>query len=164
MRRMPRLEEESQMKKSFMAAALALTVGSLAGAALAQQKPEVLVKQRQSAMTLIGKYWGPIAGMASGKVSPYNADVVSRNATYLENLAQMPWDGFHESTKGEKSRALPEVWSQKAKFDELAQRLQSETAKLGQLARAKDEAGVKQQYAAVGKVCGACHEGFRQKQ
>ena len=152
------------MKKSFAALALALTVGSLAGAALAQQKPEVLVKQRQSAMTLIGKYWGPIAGMASGKVSPYNADVVSRNATYLENLAQMPWDGFHDSTKGEKSRALPEVWSQKSKFDELAQRLQSETAKLGELARAKNEAGVKQQYAAVGKVCGACHEGFRQKQ
>ena len=151
------------MKKGFIAAAAALTVGSLAGAALAQQKPEVLVKQRQSAMTLIGKYWGPIAGMASGKMSPYNADVVSRNATYLENLAQMPWDGFHDSTKGEKSRALPEVWSQKAKFDELAQRLQSETAKLGELARAKDEAGVKQQYAAVGKVCGACHEGFRAK-
>jgi cytochrome c556 len=151
------------MKKTLVTAALALTAGSLAGTALAQQKPEVLVKQRQSAMTLIGKYWGPIAGMASGKVSPYNADVVSRNATYLENLAQMPWDGFHESTKGEKSRVLPEVWSQKAKFDELAQRLQAETAKLGEVARARNEAGVKQQYAAVGKTCGACHESFRQK-
>jgi cytochrome c556 len=151
------------MNKSLVAAALALAVGSLAGAALAQQKPDVLVKQRQSAMTLIAKYWGPIAGMASGKVSPYNADVVSRNATYLENLAQMPWDGFHENTKGEKSRALPEVWSQRAKFDELAQRLQTETAKLGELARAKNEAGVKQQYAAVGKTCGACHESFRAK-
>lgn len=151
------------MKKTLVAAALALTAGSLAGTALAQQKPEVLVKQRQSAMTLIAKYWGPIAGMASGKVSPYNADVVSRNATYLENLAQMPWDGFHESTKSEKSRALPEVWSQKAKFDELAQRLQTETAKLGEMARAKNEAGVKQQYAAVGKTCGGCHESFRQK-
>jgi cytochrome c556 len=138
-------------------------MGGLAGIAAAQVKPDTLVKQRQSAMTLIGKYWGPIAGMASGKVSPYNADVVARNATYLENLAQMPWDGFHDSTKDEKSRALPEVYSQKAKFDELSQRLQSETAKLGQLARAKDEAGVKQQYAAVGKVCGACHEGFRAK-
>jgi cytochrome c556 len=138
-------------------------MGGLAGIAAAQVKPDILVKQRQSAMTLIGKYWGPIAGMASGKVSPYNADVVARNATYLENLAQMPWDGFHDSTKDEKSRALPEVYSQKAKFDELSQRLQSETAKLGQLARAKDEAGVKQQYAAVGKVCGACHEGFRAK-
>jgi cytochrome c556 len=143
---------------------MALALAGMAGIATAQQKPDVLVKQRQSAMTLIGKYWGPIAGMASGKVSPYNADVVSRNATYLENLAQMPWDGFHESTKGEKSRALPAAWEQKAKFDELAQRLQSETAKLGQLARAKDEAGVKQQYAAVGKVCGACHESFREKQ
>jgi cytochrome c556 len=162
MRRLPLLEEE-RMKKSLVAAAIAVVIGSLGGAAFAQMKPDVLVKQRQSAMTLIGKYWGPIAGMASGKVSPYNADVVSRNATYLENLAQMPWDGFHDSTKGEKSRALPEVWSQKAKFDELAQRLQSETAKLGEMARAKDEAGVKQQYAAVGKVCGACHEGFRAK-
>jgi cytochrome c556 len=153
------------MKKTLLAAGVAIAVGGLAGTALAQVKPDVLVKQRQSAMTLIGKYWGPIAGMASGKVSPYNADVVSRNATYLENLAQMPWDGFHESTKGEKStRALPAVWEQKAKFDELSQRLQSETVKLGQVARAKDEAGVKQQYAAVGKVCGACHENFREKQ
>ena len=152
------------MRKVLGAAAMALALTGMAGIAAAQQKPDVLVKQRQSAMTLIGKYWGPIAGMASGKVSPYNADVVSRNATYLENLAQMPWDGFHESTKGEKSRALPAIWEQKAKFDELAQRLQSETAKLGQVARAKDEAGVKQQYAAVGKVCGACHESFREKQ
>jgi cytochrome c556 len=151
------------MKKTLVLAAVAVAMGGLAGIAAAQVKPDVLVKQRQAAMTLIGKYWGPIAGMASGKVSPYNADVVARNATYLENLAQMPWDGFHDSTKDEKSRALPETYSQKAKFDELAQRLQSETAKLGQLARAKDEAGVKQQYAAVGKVCGACHEGFRAK-
>lgn len=151
------------MKKSLAAIAVALAAGSLSGAAVAQMKPEVMVKQRQAAMTLIGKYWGPIAGMASGKVSPYNADVVSRNATYLENLAQMPWDGFHDNTKGEKSRALPEVWSQRAKFDELAQRLQAETAKLGEVARARNEAGVKQQFAAVGKVCGACHEGFRQK-
>jgi cytochrome c556 len=154
---------EERMKKSLVAAAVAVTLGSVAGFAGAQQKPDVLVKQRQSAMTLIGKYWGPIAGMASGKVTPYNADVVSRNATYLENLAQMPWDGFHDSTKDEKTRALPETFSQKAKFDELAQRLQTETAKLGEVARKKDEAGVKQQFAAVGKVCGACHEGFRAK-
>src|SRR5262245_11176276 len=152
------------MKRSLVAAGVAIALGGIAGMALAQMKPDMMVKQRQSAMTLIGKYWGPIAGMASGKVSPYNADVVSRNATYLENLAQMPWDGFHDSTKDEKSRALPEVYSQKAKFDELAQRLQVETAKLGELARAKNEAGVKTQYAAVGKVCGACHDGFRAKQ
>ena len=152
------------MKKTLVAACVAVVLGGMAGMAAAQVKPDTMVKQRQSAMALIAKYWGPIAGMASGKVSPYNADVVSRNATYLENLAQMPWDGFHDSTKDVKSAALPAVWSDRAKFDDLAQRLQAETAKLGEVARARNEAGVKTQFAAVGKVCGACHEGFRQKQ
>jgi cytochrome c556 len=150
------------MKKSVLAAGLALAVAS--GAALAQVKPDVLVKQRQSAMTLIGKYWGPIAGMASGKVSPYNADAVARNATYLENLAQMPWDGFHESTKGAaNTKALPAIWDKNADFADLANRLQAETGKLAQVARARDEAGVKAQFGAVGKVCGACHQDFRAK-
>ena len=149
------------MKRFLVIAGMALAMAS--GAALAQMKPEMQVKQRQAAMTLIGKYWGPIAGMASGKVSPYNADVVARNATYLENLAQMPWDGFHESTKGENTKALPAVWADSAKFQDLANRLQAETAKLGVVARARDEAGVKAQWGAVGKTCGACHEGFRAK-
>jgi cytochrome c556 len=147
------------MTVAVAGAALALGVAT---EAMAQAKPDVLVKQRQAAMTLIGKYFGPVAGMASGKV-PYNADIVARNATYLENLSQMPWDGFHESTKGEKSRTLPEAYSQKAKFDEIAERMQAEIAKLGQVARARNEAGVKQQFGAVGKACGACHDGFRAK-
>jgi cytochrome c556 len=150
------------MKNALVAAAVAIGV-SLAGNALAQAKPDVLVKQRQAVMTLQGKYFGPIAGMATGK-APYNAEVASRSATYLENLAQMAWDGFHESTKGEKSRALPAIWEQKAKFDQYAQQLQAETAKLGQAARAKDEAGVKQQFQAVLKSCNGCHDDFRTKQ
>lgn len=147
------------MTVAVAGAALALGVAT---EAMAQAKPDVLVKQRQAAMTLIGKYFGPVAGMASGKV-PYNADIVARNATYLENLSQMPWDGFHESTKGEKSRTLPEAYSQKAKFDEIAERMQAEIAKLGAVARARNEAGVKQQFGAVGKTCGACHDGYRAK-
>ena len=134
------------------------------GAAIAQVKPEVLVKQRQAVMTLQGKYWGPIAGMASGKVSPYNADIVARNATYLENLAQMAWDGFQPSTRDVKSAALPAVYSDAAGFQRAIDRLQAETAKLGALARARDEAGVKAQFGAVGKSCGGCHESFRVKQ
>jgi len=148
------------MRKIVVASAFVLA--GVAGVAPAQVKPDVLVKQRQAVMTLQGKYFGPIAGMASGKV-PYNGDAVARNATYLENLAQMPWDGFHESTKGEKSRALPEIYSQRAKFDDYAQRLQVETAKLAQAARAKDEAGVKQQFPTVLKACNGCHDDFRAK-
>ena len=152
------------MRLSIVAAGVVLALSAgVSATAYAQAKPEVLVAQRQAAMKLIGKYWGPLAGMASGKVSPYNADIVARNATYLENLGQMPWDGFHESTKGEKSKALPEVWTNKAKFDEAAQRLQTELTKLGEVARSKNEAGVKAQFGAVGKACGGCHDNFRAK-
>jgi cytochrome c556 len=150
------------MKKILLLAGVAMAVAG--GAAIAQVKPEILVKQRQAVMTLQGKYWGPIAGMASGKVSPYNADIVARNATYLENLTQMAWDGFDPSTQGVKSAALPEIYSNPAKFREASDRLQAETAKLGAVARARDEAGVKAQFGAVGKACGGCHESFRVKQ
>ena len=150
------------MRKAFIAAGTVLALAAPLSA-LAQAKPEQLVKQRQSAMTLIAKYFGPIAGMVQGKI-PYNADVVSRNATYVENLAQMPWDGFNESTKGEKSAARPEIWTEPKKFQEAADRLQGEVVKLATAARAKDEAGVKAQFGAVGKACGACHDSFRVKQ
>ena len=150
------------MRKNLIVVGAALVLAAPLSV-LAQAKPEQLVKQRQSAMTLIAKYWGPIAGMASGKV-PYNADVVARNATYLENLAQMPWDGFNESTKDVKSAALPAVWAEPSKFQEAADRLQGEAVKLATAARAKDEAGVKAQFGAVGKACGGCHESFRAKQ
>jgi cytochrome c556 len=155
--------EENPMKKSLVAAGIAVLVGSLGGAALAQVKPEILVKQRQSAMTLIGKYWGPLGGMAQGKV-PYNAEVVQRNAGYLEVLSKMPWDGFDPSTKGEKTRALPEVYTNQAKFKEAADRMQGEIAKLVQVSKGGDEDAVKAQLGAVGKSCGNCHDNFRQKQ
>ena len=146
----------------FAAATLAVSV-ALAPGAFAQAKPEVLVKQRQAAMTLIGKYWGPLAGMAQGKV-PYNAQVVQRNAGYLDNLSRMPWDGFAASTESEKSRALPAVWKEADKFKEAASRFENEAAKLYQASRGGDEAAVKAQIGAVGKTCAGCHDNFRQKQ
>lgn len=142
-----------------VAAMIAMGYGA---AALAQAKPDVLVKQRQSAMTLIGKYWGPIGGMASGK-APYNAQVVTRNAGYLEVLSVMPWDGFVESTKDEKSRALPAVWSENAKFKEGAEALQRAVANLAKVSKGGDEGAVKGALAEVGKTCSGCHENYRAK-
>jgi cytochrome c556 len=140
-----------------------LTLGVAAGAVFAQAKPETLVKQRQAVMTLQGKYFGPMAAMAQGK-APYNADIVRRNAAFLDNLSRMPWDGFDPSTKDVKSAALPAVYEQPDKFKEAAARLENEAHKLYELSRSGDEAAVKAQIGAVGKACGGCHESFRQKQ
>ena len=150
------------MKKSFLAASMAVMMLA-SGVALAQAKPEQLVKQRQSAMTLIAKYWGPMVPMMQGKV-PMNMQVVQRNAGFLDNLSRMPWDGFDASTKDVKSAALPAIWTDNAKFAEAADRLQNEANKLYQVSRGGDEAAIKAQLGAVGKACGSCHESFRAKQ
>ncbi len=150
------------MKKIITGSVLVAIGLSMASIAQAQVKPEILVKQRQSAMTLIGKYWGPLGGMAQGKV-PYDANVVARNAGYLDALSKMPWDGFAPGTKDVKSAALPAVFTDTAKFKEAQDRLQSEVAKLVSVSKGGDEAAVKSQLAAVGKSCGGCHETFREK-
>ena len=151
------------MNKSFLATGVALALGvGVAATALAQAKPDVLVAQRQAAMKLQGKYLGPIGAMMKG-AAPYNADVVALNATFLENLARMPWDGFQPNTSGEKSAAKPDIYKDMAKFKAAADTLEAETAKLGAAARAKNEAGVRASFGGVAKACGSCHDDFRVK-
>ena len=152
------------MKRKLLAATVIASFGAAwVVGAVAQVKPEILVKQRQAAMTLQGKYFGPLAGMAQGKL-PYDANIVQRNAGYLDVLDRMPWDGFDPSTKNVKSAALPAIWSEPAKFKEAQERLQSEVSRLVSVSKGGDEGAVKAQIGAVGKACGNCHENFREKQ
>jgi len=131
------------MKRKLVAVSLAMTVAAgFTLEAAAQAKPDVLVKQRQAAMTLQGKYLGPMGAMAQGK---------------------MPWDGFDPSTKGEKSAALPAVWEKSGEFKKAAERLETEAAKLASVSKSGDEGAVKAQIGATAKTCGGCHETFREK-
>jgi cytochrome c556 len=155
------------MNKRLLLTGLAIALGAgLSQAAFSQVKPEILVKQRQAAMTLQGKYFGLLAAMAQGKV-PYNKDAVVRNAELLSALSKMPWDGFAESTKDEKSvktAALPTIWKDADKFKQAQERFQDEVSKLVQVSKRGDEAAIKAQIGAIGKSCGACHGDFREKQ
>lgn len=150
-------------RKLLLSAVLSLGAVVTAQGVFAQAKPEVLVKQRQAKMILQVKYFGPLVGMAQGKI-PYNAAVVQRNAGFVDNLTRMSWDGWDPSTRNVQSRTLPAVYENKAKFDEYVSRLENEASKLVAVSKAGDEAAVKAQIGAVGKVCGGCHDDFRQKQ
>jgi cytochrome c556 len=151
------------MVKKLVIATTAVVLGAVViPGALAQVKPEVLVKQRQAKMILQGKYYGPMAAMAQGK-APFNGAVVQRNAGFLDNLTRMAWDGYDPSTKDEKSRTLPAAYENKVKFNDYVNRLENEAAKLVAVSTGGDEAAVKAQIGAVGKVCGGCHEDFRSK-
>jgi cytochrome c556 len=149
------------MKIRLLVVSLAVSLGFALDAA-AQAKPETLVKQRQAAMTLIAKYFGPLGGMAQGRV-PYNQQVVQRNAAILDVLKDTPWDGFHESTKGVQSAALPAVWEKSGEVKQAIERFTGEVGKLAQVSKGGDEAAVKAQIGAVGKSCGGCHDNFREK-
>ena len=150
------------MNKKLFLVGVALILGAVCtSVASAQDKPEVLVKQRQAAMTLQGKYFGPLMGMAQGKI-PYNAEIVARNAAYLSVLDKLPWDGFVPGTKDVKSQALPEVFKDPAKFKAAQERLQEAVGKLVAV-KSSDEAAAKAAIGEVGKACGGCHENFRQK-
>src|SRR3972149_5842270 len=135
------------MRKTLFAAGLAIALGTgFTLDAAAQAKPETKVKQRQAAMTLQGKYFGPLAGMAQGKV-PYDASVVARNAGYLEVITKLAWDSFTPDTANEKTRALPEIYTDAAGFKAANEKLQAEVAKLVTAAKSGNEAMAK---AAIG--------------
>lgn len=152
------------MNKRLFAAGLIVALGAgFALPAAAQVKPEVLVKQRQAKMTLQAKYVGPLAAMAQGK-APYDANVVARNAGFLEALSQMAWDGFDASTQGVKSEALPAIWQNPDKFKQAQDHFHREVENLVVAVKGGNEANVKSAIGAVGKACGACHQDFREKQ
>ena len=151
-------------KRLLLTVAVALGAG-FTFTAFAQVKPETMVKQRQAAMTLQGKYAGPLGAMAAGK-APYNADTVAFNAAMLDALSRMPWDGFAPSTKDTtaKTAALPTIWSEPAKFKQAQDHFQEAVQALVKVSRGGDEATVKAAIGTVGKACGACHQDFREKQ
>jgi cytochrome c556 len=113
-------------------------------------------------MTLQLKYFLPMALMAQGK-APYDANVVARNAGFLDVLTQMPWDGFAESTKDIKSRALPAVWTDTAKFKQAQDQLRTAVGALVAASKGGDEAKVKAAIGDVNKACGNCHDSFQAK-
>ena len=152
------------MNWKLVTAGLTLAIGAgFVATAHAQAQAEAMVKQRQAVMTLQAKYIGPLGAMAQGKI-PFNAELAARNASYLNVLDKMAWDGFDASTKGIKSRALPAIWDNAAGFKAEQEKLQSAVADLVAATKTGDEAKVKAAVGAVGKICGTCHENFREKQ
>ncbi len=138
-----------------------LSLSLLAGSALAAQKPEDLVKERQAAMVLIGKYFGTLELMAKNKL-PFDAEIVARNVAYLDVLGQMPWDGFSEATINVKSEALPAIYKNPDKFKKAAHDMELNITKLKN-AQKKNPADMKVMIDEAGKVCQFCHDKFREK-
>ena len=150
------------MNRRLLAAALA-SLGALASlpAAAQFQKPEDAIKYRQSALTVMNTHFGRVAAMAAGRI-PYDAKAAADNAAIAVTMSRLPFVAFGEGTeKGLPNRAKPEVWSQSAKFKELAEKMQGEMLKLDVAAKAGTLDALKPAVGAVGAACKACHDDYR---
>ena len=145
-------------------AALLLSAASQAFAA-EESKADAAIKYRQSTMTLVKAYFGPLGAMSQDKL-PFDKAKVEQYAGILATLSTLPIDSFPAgSEKGdhEKTRAKADIWTDSAKFKQAHDKFAQETAKLVQVAKGGDMKAIKAQIGAVGKTCKACHDDFKEK-
>jgi cytochrome c556 len=132
---------------------------------LAQDDPEAVVEYRQALMGSMGGHATALASVVKGEVA-YN-DHVLVHAWAIHETSKFIPDIFPEGTgrgtlDDETTRALPEIWEDRADFEAAAEDLTEESAKLVEAARSGDAAAVAQQFASMGKNgCGNCHDTFR---
>ena len=151
------------MKPAVAIAAALAVVGTYSAIVYAQARPEVPIKYRQGVLNAAGyHFYGVLGGMAKGD-RPYDAQVAARSAKFVDELIHMPWDGFVPgSDTGAPTKAKPEIWKDRAKFDNFIKEAQGETAKLAKVA-GTDLATMRTQLQVTAKACSNCHDEFRAK-
>jgi len=78
-------------------------------------------------------------------------------------MSKLPWAGFGPGTDKPESKATPEIWANKAKFDDNARKMEAEMAKLAVAAKSGNLDSIKVAVSATGGACKSCHDDFRAK-
>ena len=148
------------MKRLFLATLAATATLASTGTFAQFQKPEDAVKYRKSAFQVMSAHFGRLGAMASGRAA-YDAASASANAEIVAFMSKLPYAGFVEGTSGtEKGSPKANVWTERAKFDEDAKKMQDEVAKLAVAAKGGPDA-LKTAFGAAAGACKNCHDHFR---
>jgi cytochrome c556 len=145
----------------------AIALAALAGGvaiAEAQTGAAGAISTRQDAMKAQGGAMRALTPIVRGE-QPWNQQAAVQAATTIHNTAAVIPSVFPQGSGPEagKTDALPAIWQNWSDFQAKAKNLETESAKLLQLAQSGDEAGFKAQFPAVGRACGGCHENYRVK-
>lgn len=140
-------------------------VAAAATTAPAQQadKPENLIKWRQSALQVVGWSTGRIKATVTGE---FNRDEVVKAANTLAAVANsglfLLFASGTEQGKGwHDTNARPELFKERRHFDELAAEFAKQANELAKLASSGDAAAVKEQFFKVASTCKSCHDAFK---
>lgn len=150
------------MKRLVLAAAAVAGLATALPAAAQFQKPEDAIKYRKAAFTVMANHFGRIAAMASGR-APFDAAAAQANADLVVTMSKLPYAGFIDGTSSGDTKAKPEIWSERDKFNAAAGKMQEEVVKLSAAAKSGNLDQVKAAVGEVGKSCKACHDNYRKE-
>ena len=148
------------MKKIATFALAAFTIAFSAPGAAQFAKPEDAVKYRKNALFVMQQNFGRVAGMASGKI-PFDAKVAADSAQVAEFVGRLPWAAFGDGTDKGDTRAKPEIWIEKPKFNEYADKMNLEMSKLAAAAKTGNLDSIKTAVTATSGTCKTCHDAYR---
>jgi cytochrome c556 len=142
--------------------ALTLLVAATASAA-PKSKAEQAIHYRHSVYHVIEWNIHKMDDVIDGKV-PYDKDAFASQAARIAMLAPMLPEGFPEGSyiKG-KTDAKPEIWTNRAEFDDLMKKLALKSAALADIAKGGDLAKVKPAFNDLTQACKNCHDKFKNK-
>ena len=148
------------MKRAALVAC-GLTLAVVALTVVAQEmRPDRAIKYRQGLMYAMNVNFGVLGRMAKGEI-PYAKEAAVQRAKNVAELSAMPWEAFLPvSHAGGRTKAKPEIWQDKAKFDKLAEAMQAEMPKLVAAAQSGEPAQLKSAVGRVGDTCEKCHDAF----
>lgn len=145
----------------ILAAVAALLLAAPAAALDAEQAAKA-TETRQAVLKVVGWNVGPMGAMARDLV-PWDNALVARNAQRIAWMSGMIPDAFRADTREHtlETEALPVIWEDFERFEQLAENTQASAERLAALAAAGDEAGARKAVSALIDDCRACHDDFR---
>lgn len=135
--------------------------GSGGGMAEADDSPEARAYgYRHAVMELVAAKNGILGGMARGEM-PDDQALFTKAAGDLVTLAGMISEGFQTEGIVAGSRAVPEIWTNMADFNQKAQDTVTAVTAVANAAQRGDFAGAKELAGNIGGTCGGCHRPYR---
>lgn len=152
--------------KWVLAGSVMLFVAAVSQAATAPKAksikldPETIISGRQSTFLLSGALFGGMKGAIDRgddvKTQAFAARAIARWAKTIPAM-------FPEGTQSASSKALANIWTDRAGFEAKAASYAAEADKLAAMAAAGDKAGFATQWTVVRGTCSACHDSYRSK-
>jgi cytochrome c556 len=149
--------------KKFQIAAMAIVLAGLVlttGVQAQDRKIEQAIKHRRAALTLMGTYVNRLVQTADGG-RPYDAAKTLADATVVEFLSRLPWEGFVDGSDRGDTRALTDIWLEEERFRKMALDLETRSSALKVAAETGDLKKIKQALGPMRDACNACHKAFR---